>query len=291
MKVSIVIPNFNGEILLKQNIPAVIKTKADEIIVVDDASHDNSISLLQKQFPSIQVLAHEKNQGYGQSINDGITAATGDIVFLLNTDTRPQEDCLAHMAPYFENPLIFAVTCHEPGNSWATGTFSDGYFHHEPGNNTQEKHISLYASGGSAAFSRQKFIDLGMYDSIYRPFYWEDTDISYRAWKHGWEIWWEPKAIVLHETSSTINKYFSKGYRNYIVQRNELLFNWKNITDEDLFSRHKKAVLKRLLSHPGYFRVVLGALKHLAQVQKSRQFEKTQSKRSDKEIFQLFAHE
>ncbi len=287
MKLSIIIPNFNGADLLEKNLPAVLQTKADEIIVVDDASQDQSISILEK-FSNIKLIKHEKNKGYGQSINDGVEASNGDIVVFLNTDVCPHTDFLEPLLPYFDRKEVFAVNCHEPGRSWARGAFINGYFHHEPGSQTENSHISLYASGGSAAFSKEKFIQLGLYDPLYHPFYWEDTDISYRAWKRGWEVWWEPQAVVEHQTSSTINKYFSKQFKDFIVQRNELIFNWKNITDEDLFSQHKDAVIKRILMHPGYIRPFWAALQKKRSIQERRKKEKSECTLLDKEIFSLF---
>lgn len=288
MTVSIIIPNFNGAELLKKNLPHVLQTSANEIIVIDDGSSDQSKVALRDFSDGIKVIVNEKNLGYGRTVCRGVKEAQGDICIFLNTDTRPDPNFITPLLPHFQNSNIFAVSCHEPNRSWATGAFQDGFFHHEPGHAVDTPHISLYASGGSAAFSRQKFIDLGLYDPLFHPFYWEDTDISYRAWKRGWEIWWEPKSIVAHETSSTIRSYFSKSFIDYIAQRNELIFTWKNITDKSLLSEHKKALKDRIFRHPGYLKPFLGALKNFSEIQSRRKIEKSQSTRTDQEIFSLF---
>lgn len=288
MKTAIIIPNFNGAELLEKNLPAVLKTNADEVIVIDDASLDTSLNVLHQFKEKVTVVKHTRNRGYGVSVNDGMVSSTADIVVLLNTDTRPNPDFLDHLIPYFTNQNIFAVSAHEPGRGWAKGAFMKGFFHHEPGEETSNAHISMYASGGSAAFSRQKFIELGLYDHLYHPFYWEDTDMSYRAWKRGWEVWWEPNAIVEHETSSTIKKYFKQTYLDFIVQRNELIFNWKNITDSKLHVAHMDAIQKRILNHPGYIKIVLGAGKKMLTIQKKHKIEQEQAKRTDQAIFALF---
>lgn len=289
MKTSIIIPNFNGAELLEKNLPHVLATQADEVIVIDDGSKDESLNVLKDFNDRIKLIVNEKNVGYGKSVNKGVSESSGDVFILLNTDTRPAPDFLQSIISHFENTNVFAVSCREPSRSWARGEFREGFFHHEPGMTTDHPHISLYASGGSAAFSKEKFVSLGMYDELYHPFYWEDTDISYRAWKRGWEIWWEPNAIVEHETSSTIKKYFSKSFVDYVAQRNELIFTWKNITDKDLFVQHKKALKGRILSHPGYLKPFLGALKQFSNVQKRRNNEAKQAIRTDKEIFALFS--
>lgn len=288
MTVSIIVPNFNGVQLLETNLPHVLATGADEVIVIDDGSKDQSPLVLHKFSNRLKVLINEKNLGYGKTVNRGVKGASGDICIFLNTDTRPEANFIAPLVAHFKNSNVFAVSCHEPKRSWARGAFKNGFFHHEPGPETDIPHISLYASGGSAAFSRQKFMELGFYDNLYHPFYWEDTDISYRAWKRGWEIWWEPKSIVAHETSSTIRSHFPKSFIDYIAQRNELIFTWKNITDKDLTNRHKKAVFERLATHPGYIKPLLGALQHFGAIQRRRKLEKSQSLRTDQEIFNLF---
>lgn len=288
MKVSIIIPNFNGKNLLTQNLPSVFSAGADEVIVVDDGSNDDSLIVLQDYADRAIIVKNYKNIGYAKSVNRGIQKASGEVCILLNTDAKPAPDFLESIKPYFEKPEVFAVNCHETGHSWASGEFVSGFVNHHADHDESQSHISFYASGGSAAFSRQKFIELGMYDTIFHPFYWEDTDISYRALKRGYEIWWEPNSHIEHQTSSTIKKYFNKAFIDYIAQRNELLFLWKNITDDDLFAQHKKALLSRLAKNPGYIKPVLGALKHISEIKKARVQEKQQAKKTDKEIFSLF---
>lgn len=288
MTVSIIIPNFNGAELLKKNLPHVLQTSANEIIVIDDGSNDRSKDVLKEFSENIKVLKNEKNIGYGRTVNRGVQEAMGDICIFLNSDARPEPTFITPLLDHFQNNNMFAVSCHEPNRSWARGAFINGFFHHEPGLASDTPHISLYASGGSAAFSRQKFINLGLYDHLYHPFYWEDTDISYRAWKHGWEIWWEPKSIVAHDTSSTIRSHFRKPFIDYITQRNELIFTWKNITDNDLLATHRKSLYNRIVSHPGYMKPFLGALKRMISIQQRRKIEKAQAIRTDQEIFALF---
>ena len=65
---------------------------------------------------------------------------------------------------------------------------------------------TLFASGGHSAYRRDRFLEMGGFDPLFAPFYWEDVDLCYRAWKRGWKILFEPRSAVLHDHQSTIGK-------------------------------------------------------------------------------------
>src|SRR5687767_13648160 len=100
MKISIVIPNYNGRLLLEKNLPKVIKESKDaEIIVVDDASTDDSIDFLKKNFTKIKVIKKDKNTGFSSTVNLGVQKATGELVVLLNSDAYPKKNYLNTLIP------------------------------------------------------------------------------------------------------------------------------------------------------------------------------------------------
>src|SRR4030043_2476573 len=114
MNLSVVIPNFNGEKILEKNLPKVIeelKSKEKyktEVIVVDDASTDNSIVII-KKFPQIKLYINQKNLGFSSNVNKGVEKSSGDLILLLNTDVYPQKDFLNHLINYFKDEKVFAV--------------------------------------------------------------------------------------------------------------------------------------------------------------------------------------
>src|SRR3990167_2573571 len=109
-KVSVIIPNYNGEELLSHNLPKVIKyCKGCEIIVVDDASNDNSVKLIKKSYRNIKLIKNSKNLGFARSINMGVESASGDLVLLLNTDVSPRKNFLKNALKLFKNSNLFAV--------------------------------------------------------------------------------------------------------------------------------------------------------------------------------------
>jgi GT2 family glycosyltransferase len=295
--VSIVIPNFNGLELLKNNLPQVVKAAANpinkigEIIIVDDASTDDSVDFLKKDYPTIRVFKFTKNRGFSSGVNMGVRMAKGNFVVLLNTDVFPEIDFLAHVFDHFADPKVFAVSFHERGYGWAKGLMKDGFIVHDPGSESTGSHISFWASGGSAMFRRKYWVELGgMDEKLLSPFYWEDIDLSYRAQKRGYIVLWEPRALVVHQHESTISVLPQK-YVERIRQRNHLLFTWKNLTSKNLFKKHISGLLRRVVKHPGYLLIVLMTLPRLSLAIKKHKKEIKESKISDEAIFTKFSND
>src|SRR3990167_11178033 len=97
MKITIAIPNFNGGKLLEKNLPNILESEADEILIVDDASKDNSLEVLEKwkeKNENLKVIIHKKNRGFTSSVNELFEEAKGDIVISLNNDVWVEKDFL-----------------------------------------------------------------------------------------------------------------------------------------------------------------------------------------------------
>ena len=96
----------------------------------------------------------------------------------------------------------------------------------------------FYGGGGSCAFDRRKFLELGGFDELLKPFYLEDTDLGFMAWKRGWKVLYQPASVVYHEHRGTIGKRFSDAYIQSVLKKNFLLFTWKNIHDWRRLTAH-----------------------------------------------------
>jgi GT2 family glycosyltransferase len=257
MSISVIIPNFNGEMLLKKNIPAVITavkeyathtTDIAEIIIVDDNSSDASVSIIRDVVAAnkdISIIEKQKNEGFASAVNTGVSHAKGEIVILLNTDVSPKKDFLLPLVTHFSKPEVFAVGCVDESveggkvvlRGRGIGHWERGFLVHEKGE--LEASNTLWVSGGSGAFRRDMWNKLQGMDTIYNPFYWEDIDLSYRALKAGYKIFIEQKSRVTHiHSEGVIKKTFSKQHINEIAYRNQILFVWKNITDYSLLVDH-----------------------------------------------------
>ncbi len=257
-KVSIIIPNYNGEEILRKNLPSLTKAfPKTEIIVVDDASVDNSVAILEKEFQEIALLKLKKNKGFAEAVNAGVKRAKGKYIILLNSDVSVKKSFLNKILPYFDDPKTFAVglldKSHERGKVVERGRggarFSRGLVNHfwlKP-----SKGKTLWVSGGSGIFDREKFLGLSGFDPIYSPFYWEDIDLSYRAWKKGLICYFEPEAQVDHfHEEGAIKKTRTNFYIKTVSFKNQFLFTWKNI-DDDVF------IILHILWLPYYFLVFL----------------------------------
>ena len=147
------------------------------------------------------------------------------------------------------------------------GYFKNGLIHHS--NKLITNHQSLitnfWAEGGSSIFRKDIFAKLGMLDELFNPFYWEDIDLSYRALKSGYKVLFDPNVEVEHHHESTIGKYFDKKKILKTAFRNQIIFQWKNITDFDLLLNHVFN-MPRFVIIPGFF----DALIRLPLILKSR---------------------
>src|SRR5580693_7221532 len=241
---SVVIPNWNGRDLLEKYLPSVVAAldgnPNNEIIVVDNGSTDESADFIREHFPRVKLIALPKNLGFGGGSNAGFKAAKNDVVVLLNSDMRVDPGFLAPLLAGFTDEKVFAVSCQifltdplklrqETGLTegwWLQGALRVG---HRIDPKITELYPCFYGGGGSCAFDRRKFFELGGFDHLYRPFYLEDTDLGYLAWKRGWKVLYQPASIVHHEHRGTIGKRFSTGYIQSVLRKNFLLFSWKNI--------------------------------------------------------------
>jgi GT2 family glycosyltransferase len=96
----------------------------------------------------------------------------------------------------------------------------------------------FWAGGGSCAIDRNKYLAIGGFDSLYRPFYVEDTDLSYQAWKRGWKCLLAPASRVVHKHRSTSQAKFGHDFIENTIRKNQYLFIWKNVTDLSMLLEH-----------------------------------------------------
>jgi GT2 family glycosyltransferase/glycosyltransferase involved in cell wall biosynthesis len=241
---SAVIPNWNGRELLARYLPSVVTAlagnPANEVIVVDNGSTDDSAAYVRAHFPQVKLVALDRNLGFGGGSNAGFREAKNGIVVLLNNDMRAEGDFLDPLLEGFADPAVFAVSCQiffkDPDKireetGLTQGWWRDGALRvrHRADPAVTGLFPCFYGGGGSCAFDRRKFLSLGGFDELYAPFYLEDTDLGYMAWKRGWKVLYQARSVVHHEHRGTIGKTFGEDFIQGVVKRNALLFAWKNI--------------------------------------------------------------
>ena len=251
---SIIILNWNGRHLLEENLPAVERAVSftqtpHEIIVVDNGSADDSLAWVQKHHPGVRVVALEENVGFGEGNNRGIEQAQHEVVVLVNNDMIVAEDFLPPLLEPFSDGGVFAVSSQitfpedrrreETGNT--QGRISWGFLNlsHDPVlpcHSTRRFLPVLWPGGGSSAFHRQRFLQLGGFSTLFSPCYVEDTDIGYRAWRRGWKVLLAEESIVLHKHRSTSSQVYTERQINQLVEERKLWYLWKNFQWKTLAS-------------------------------------------------------
>jgi GT2 family glycosyltransferase len=250
-EVSIVIPSWNGRDLLERHLPAVLEACAGgEVVVCDDGSTDGTTAFLARRFPSVRVIARDRNGGFAAAVNDGMTAAGGRIAVCLNNDVRPDRGFLEPLlATLGDDPSLFAAVPRmwNPrfggDESRTLGNFRRGLLDivfpdRDGGAGPTGPTPVLYACGGAAAYRRERFLELGGFHPVFHPFYWEDVDLGWRAWRRGWGSVHVPSAAVHHEGGATIGARFDARRVKVLYERNRLLFLWSNLLDPALRRSH-----------------------------------------------------
>lgn len=325
--VSIVIPTWNGLQLLERFLPSVISAARayaaegatfTEVIVVDDGSEDDTLRWLEgRGFKTsrgaspepvgLRVIRNEANRGFGETCNRGFESARYGLVFLLNNDVEVGPDAIRPLVENFRDPSVFAAHCRvfefDSGRECGTGKmggFSRGFIRvHKSfasvggGAPGSAPLYSMFAGGGSALFDREKFLDIGGFEKLLSPFYWEDVELSYRAWKRGFVVLYEPRSVARHRVSSTINKLKRAKVRR-IEQRNRLIFHWINLHDRRLLSAHILRVLflaltSPLVLRPGFLLSFVDAVRSVPEIIRRRRAERDAATLTDREVFERFA--
>jgi GT2 family glycosyltransferase len=257
--ISVVIPNYNGEQLLGEYLPSVLKAVERwdgdvEVIIVDDCSRDESCRVIRENFPSVRLLVNPRNLGFSATCNAGMREARFPILLCVNTDVRVEEDLLAVLAGCFTDPDLFAVTPRviverEGKNQGVSfGRFSRGFLKgaFAAASEPVPDRENLYAVGACVAYDAEKFRALGGYSEIYTPYLFEDVDISYRAWKRGWKSVYTADATVWHYSNATLAKA-KRRLNKTIYFRNRFIFHWVNLSDPAFVARNALNTTFRLL--------------------------------------------
>jgi GT2 family glycosyltransferase len=254
LSVSIVIPSLNGSELLKENLPSITAAcetfrGRSEIIVVDDGSSDQTVTWLREAFPQIKTIGLERNLGFARAANTAVRTARFPFIILLNNDVRVEPDFIDPLVDRVTRKAVFATAAcmrnpDRPSQvesltrlSWEMGFLGILWPSPDDASDFPDGGEIFYACGGATVYNRNAFLELGGFESIYRPYYWEDTDLSYRAWKRGLASTFCKEAIVWHKPSQTISRLAPRARIQRIWERNKLIFQWRNLSSR-MFRQH-----------------------------------------------------
>src|SRR3989339_498150 len=263
---SIIIPSFHGKNLLSNNLSSVLDAANNsnhpfEIILVDDGYDYSTHQFILSSNYSIRYIYSISNTGFSRACNFGARLSHGDILIFLNNDMFIDINCFKSLPDIFHsyNRLFgvrFAIrnTQLEPFTDSSTLSFIPNIYrgfisvnilsNNHPADQSFPLIFSL--SGGACAINRSLFFECGGFDTIYSPFYWEDTDLSLSAWLDGYHIRYAFNSFVYHTPHSTINN-INQRYVSYVSKRNRYIFIWKHCNEWYVFITHIFWMISRLL--------------------------------------------
>jgi len=302
-KVDLIILNYNGAEILPLCLPSIVEAAKRspvpcQVIILDNKSKDKSIDYVRQNFPDVRIEITRENRVLF-SYNELIPKLGSDIVILLNNDIKVDPNFIAPLLSHFSDPSVFAVS---PKQMEFNGVGFNGgknkivfnfglidagtHFYNNTPEVMEKKGYTHY--NANAAYDRKKFLELSGFDEIYCPFTWEDTDLGYRAWKNGYKFIYEPKSVIYHNESYTIDREAGNiRNRSIITKRNSFVFTWKNISNPSLLIVHMLLLpfnlLFFLLNDRNRLLAFFEALKYLPKIKRNRE----QYKINDKEILAI----
>ncbi len=241
--VSIIIPNYNCRKLLEQNLPHTIKALSEshisdfEIIICDDASKDDSVQFIEKNYPYIILVINNINRGFSSNCNSGIKRASKELVLLLNSDVRLSSNYFESQFKYFEMEDTFGVMSQILDDNDvlidAAKYPNLNYFKIDGSKNfisdDQVPTFTLFLSGANALVDRKKLIFLGGFCSSFDPYYYEDLDLGLKAWECGFKSYFDPQSKCYHPVSATIKKEKAEKVQR-ISLRNKIIVHYFHLT-------------------------------------------------------------
>jgi GT2 family glycosyltransferase len=241
LKISVVVPNWNGKESLSKCLDSLISQRLKgEIVVVENGSTDGSIKLLQEDYPQVKCLLQPKNLGFAGGVNVGIQYAIDvgcDFVALFNNDAVADLDWLARLCSAMSSPEVGITTCTlmsiDKQHIDSTGDQFTNWglpFPRGRGELTSERYREqteiFGASGGASLYRINMLKKIGLFDEDFFAYY-EDIDISFRAQLAGWKVRYVPDAVAYHQIGATSSKL--KGFTTYQTMKNQPLVLFKNL--------------------------------------------------------------
>ncbi|MGZ3594258.1 MAG: glycosyltransferase family 2 protein [Syntrophales bacterium] len=249
MDISIIIVNWNTRDLLQNCLESIYKTISDisyEIICVDNASTDGSVSMLQEKYPQVRLIQNEENRGFGAANNQAMRIMKGRYALLLNSDAVLTDNAVRELFAFMEARSDAAMACGQLLNadgskqnsvagfpnllSLLTNTSLLEYLfpkRYPSKRYNHDKPIEVDSCIGACLLARKKAIEeVGMFDERYF-FFFEETDWAYQMRSAGWNIFHVPTALIYHLQGQSIGKDIRSRIEFY-RSRYQFFRKWKS---------------------------------------------------------------
>ncbi|SHH48805.1 glycosyltransferase family 2 protein [Winogradskyella jejuensis] len=251
--IAVVILNWNGKALLEQFLPLVILYSAEaKIYVADNASTDDSVSFVTKNFPEVKIIQNTENGGYAKGYNDALKQVDAPILCLLNSDIEVTKDWLLPVVEKYNTDNVAII---QPKildykkkshfeYAGAAGGFIDKYSYpycrgrifdtiEEDKGQYNETSDILWASGACFFIKNEVFKTLNGFDESYFA-HMEEIDLCWRAFNNNYSSKYVGASTVYHVGGATLQN--TNPRKTYLNFRNSLFTLVKN-TDRNVLSR------------------------------------------------------
>ncbi len=227
---SIVIVNWNTCALLAQCLASIYANVSGtdfEVIVVDNASQDDSVTMVKRDFPQVRLIENDENVGFTRANNQAMAVSGGRYILLLNSDavvlSGASEGLLALAESHPQAGLVGAQLLNPDGTFQASYTdfptlwreflilsglgrllYSPHYPSHGPEEGRGPRQVD-YVEGACLLVRRQVFQEMGGFDEDFFM-YAEEVDWCYRMRQAGWEVWYAPQVRIVHHGGASSRK-------------------------------------------------------------------------------------
>ena len=212
--VSIIIPTFNGASRIGHCLDALRKQTAGrsvEVLVVNDGSTDNTVDVV-KRYSGVRLIT-QANAGPAAARNRGALEARGTIILFTDDDCVPMPDWLdAMLAPFEDTEVVGVRGVYRTRQDGLAARFVQ--IEYEDRYRRMARLPSIdFIDTYSAAFRRDRFLEMTGFDTSFPVACAEDADLSYRMSARGWKMKFAPAAIVYHTHPDTLSRYLKKKYK------------------------------------------------------------------------------
>lgn len=248
--ISVIILNWNGGEMLRRFLPSVVEHSSEAtVIVADNGSTDNSLEILQKEFPTVEVMAFDQNYGFAEGYNKALAQVDTTYTVLLNSDVEVTKGWLQPLLAFMEEhpeaaacqPKLLDYNHKERFEyAGACGGFLDslGYpycrgrimsvVENDEGQYDGDP-VPVFWATGAALFARTRIYNkVGGLDSRFFA-HQEEIDFCWRLKSRGYGVWCVPQSVVYHLGGATLDVHNPR--KTFLNFRNNLLMLHKNLPD------------------------------------------------------------
>lgn len=253
MTTAVVILNWNGRELLSQFLPSVLQFSAEATVyVADNASTDDSVAMLKKDFPQVEIIQNKTNGGFAKGYNDALSGLSEDIFILLNSDVEVTENWLSPILQIFrQEPKTASV---QPKildykkkdyfeYAGAAGGYVDKYGYpfcrgrifdtlEEDFGQYNDDAAIFWASGACLAIRNQVFKEAGLLDEDFFA-HQEEIDLCWRIYNLGYQVKFCANSRVFHVGGATLDSMNPR--KTFFNFRNSLYTLLKNVPAPNVY--------------------------------------------------------